>query len=52
VVNILGQKVWERNINKQQISILNIDLSGMTKGIYFIECQYSKGKEVRKIMLQ
>jgi len=52
VVNILGQKVWERNINRQQISILNIDLSGTTKGIYFIECQYSKGKEVRKIMLQ
>jgi hypothetical protein len=52
VVNILGQKVWEKSINKQQISILNIDLSGMTKGIYFVECQYSSGKDVRKIMLQ
>lgn len=52
VVNMLGQKVWERNINKQQTSILDIDLSGMTKGIYFIECQYSSGNDVRKIVLQ
>lgn len=52
VVNILGQKVWERNVSKQQTSIINIDLSGMMKGMYLIECQYSNGEDIRKIMLQ
>jgi hypothetical protein len=50
VVNILGQTVM--NVNGQNKDYYSINLSGMSKGIYFIKCNFASGSVTRKILLQ
>jgi hypothetical protein len=50
VLNTLGQQV--KYISATQSSVYAIDLTSMAKGMYFVECNYATGKEVRKILLQ
>ena len=50
VFNLLGQQV--ASINGQAKDYYSIDLSGMSKGIYFIRCNFASGSVTRKILLQ
>ncbi len=49
IVNILGQTVKTVSCGKEYYSI---DLSGMSKGIYFVKCNFASGSVTRKILLQ
>ena len=50
VANLLGQQVLVINGNNKDY--YSLDLSGMTKGIYFVKCNFATGSVTRKIMLQ
>jgi hypothetical protein len=50
VLNILGQEVM--TVNGQNKDFYSINLSGMSKGIYFIKCNFASGSVTRKILLQ
>ena len=50
ILNMLGQEVM--NINGQKKDNYSIDLSGMSKGIYFVRCNFASGSVTRKISLQ
>lgn len=50
VVNLLGQQV--ATVTGQGKDYYIIDLSGMTKGIYFVTCNFASGSVTRKILLQ
>lgn len=50
VYNLLGQQV--ANVNGQGKDYYSIDLSGMSKGIYFVRCNFASGSVTRKILLQ
>ncbi len=50
VVNLLGQQVAV--INGQNKDYYSIDLSGLSKGIYFVKCNFASGSVTRKILLQ
>lgn len=52
VLDMMGKNVKTININNQQNSIYSIDLSEMSKGIYFVQCQFDEGVISRKIVLQ
>ena len=52
VLDMMGKNVKTININNQQNSIYSIDLSEMSKGIYFVRCQFDEGVISRKIVLQ
>ena len=49
ILNMLGQQVKMVNGGKEYYSI---DLSGMSKGIYFVKCNFASGSVTRKILLQ
>jgi len=49
IMNMLGQQVKIVNGGKEYYSI---DLSGMSKGIYFVKCNFASGSVTRKILLQ
>ena len=49
VLNMVGQQVKVVNGGKEYYSI---DLSGMSKGIYFVKCNFASGSVIRKILLQ
>lgn len=51
VVNLLGQEVHNDSGSKGQY-IYTIDLSAMSKGVYFIRCTFASGSTTRKIRLQ
>jgi hypothetical protein len=50
VINLLGQEV--QTIPGNNADFYSIDLSGMSKGIYFIKCNFASGSITRKILLQ
>jgi hypothetical protein len=52
VTNMVGQEV--QNINTSAIlnNYYSIDLSGMSKGMYFVRCNFASGTITRKILLQ
>ncbi len=52
IFNIIGQEVQNINIAEQQKEYYSIDLSGMSKGIYFVRCNFASGSITRKILLQ
>jgi hypothetical protein len=52
VTNILGQEVANMQAAVPQKDIYCIDLSAMSKGIYFIKCNFASGSITRKILLQ
>ena len=50
VVDLLGRQVaFVKGDNKDYYSI---DLSGLSKGIYFVKCNFASGSVTRKILLQ
>jgi hypothetical protein len=52
VVNTVGQQVMNINTSGQAKNFYSIDLSGMSKGIYFVRCTFASGSVTRKILLQ
>jgi len=50
ITNLLGQQVL--SIDGQNKDYYSIDLSGMSKGIYFIKCNFASGSITRKLSLQ
>lgn len=52
VVNMLGQTIYKMNTASQQSTSYSIDLSAMSKGIYFVQCHFTDGAVTRKIVLQ
>ena len=50
VINMIGQQV--KTIKGQNKDYYSIDLSGMSKGIYFVKCNFASGSVTRKILLQ
>ncbi len=53
VANLLGQQVYSRQITGTPQDVYSIDLSAMSKGIYFVKCNFASGNNItRKILLQ
>ena len=52
IINMMGQQVLHNETAAQQNDIYFIDLSGMSKGIYFVKCNFATGTEIRKIVLE
>lgn len=52
VLNMIGQTVYSINVNNAQITNYNIDLTGMSKGIYMVQCTFARGTVTKKIVLQ
>jgi hypothetical protein len=50
VINLLGQEVMTMNGTGKDY--YTIDLSGFSKGIYFVHCTFGSGIVTRKILLQ
>ncbi len=50
VINVMGQQVM--TLKGQNKDYYSIDLSGMSKGIYFVKCNFASGSVTRKILLQ
>ena len=50
VLNLLGQQV--AIVKGQNKDYYSIDLSGLSKGIYFVKCNFASGSVTRKILLQ
>lgn len=50
ITNVVGQKVHEQNA--ANTTIYNIDMTGMSKGIYFVKCHFAEGMVTRKIVLE
>ena len=51
VINLLGQEVM--TINGQNKDFYSLDLSGMSKGIYFVKCNLASGDIItKKVLLQ
>jgi hypothetical protein len=48
LINILGEVVLNKQINYTE----NIDLSGLSKGIYFLSLENSNGKAIQKIIIK
>jgi Secretion system C-terminal sorting domain/Pregnancy-associated plasma protein-A len=52
VVNILGQTVQGIRLTAIHDNYYTIDLSTISKGIYFVRCNFAAGSITRKILLQ
>jgi hypothetical protein len=50
VTNTVGQRVYEQNA--ANTDIYNIDMTSMSKGVYFVQCHFSEGVVTRKIVLE
>ena len=50
IINLVGQQVL--TVPGQGKDYYSIDLSGMSKGIYFVKCNFASGSVTRKILLQ
>ena len=50
VINLVGQQVM--TVNGQGKDYYSLDLSGMSKGLYFVKCNFASGSVTRKILLQ
>ncbi len=52
ILNMLGQEVAHKNTWGSGSDYYSIDLSGMSKGIYLVRCNFVSGSITRKILLQ
>ena len=52
VYSILGAQVTNVQALGTQKDVYSIDLSGMSKGIYLVKCNFASGSITRKILLQ
>jgi hypothetical protein len=51
VINVTGQKVQEVK-GGANTAIYNFDISGISKGVYFVQCRFDEGIVTRKIVLE
>ena len=51
VTNMMGQTVFEQSA-EANTGIYTIDISGMSKGIYFVQCHFAEGVVTRKIVVE
>lgn len=52
IVNGLGQIVRTIAITDKQLKKYNVDIGGMSKGIYYVRCIFASGTLTKKIVLQ
>lgn len=53
VLNMIGQIIYSFAANNSQISNhYDIDLTGMSKGVYMVQCTFAAGTVTKKIILQ
>jgi hypothetical protein len=52
VSNMLGQTVKTIDINNSATANYNVDLTGLNKGVYLIQCTFTGGTLTKKILLQ
>ena len=52
VLNTLGRQVQHFATGPTGQNLYSIDLSGMSKGIYFVRCNFASGSITRKILVQ
>jgi hypothetical protein len=52
IVNMLGQPVKQIAGNDQQSGAISVDMTGVSKGIYTVQCQYMEGVVSRKIVIE
>lgn len=52
VMNMVGQVVANMNTEDQKKDNFSLNLTGMSKGIYFVKCNFVSGSVTRKITLQ
>jgi hypothetical protein len=52
IVDVIGRGIAESNVSAIAKDYYSIDLSAMSKGVYFIKCNFASGEIVRKILLQ
>ena len=52
VLNMLGEVVWHSDKISFNDNIININLNGLSKGLYFVQCRLQEGNITRRIILQ
>jgi hypothetical protein len=52
LTNIIGQEVRKYEITTSGTDYYSFDLSSLSKGIYFIRCNFATGSITRKILIQ
>jgi hypothetical protein len=52
ICNMLGEVVYKIEINGNATNYYSIDLSDLSKGIYFVRCNFATESITRKISLQ
>lgn len=52
IVNMMGQAVKQIAGTEQQSGAISVDMKGMSKGIYTVQCQYMEGVVSRKIVIE
>eukprot|EP01012_Entosiphon_sulcatum_P014165 TRINITY_DN19253_c0_g1_i1.p1 TRINITY_DN19253_c0_g1~~TRINITY_DN19253_c0_g1_i1.p1 ORF type:complete len:447 (-),score=48.51 TRINITY_DN19253_c0_g1_i1:161-1501(-) len=52
IVNMMGQPVKQIAGNDQQSGAISVDMTGMSKGLYTVQCQYMEGVVSRKIVIE
>lgn len=52
VLNIVGSNVYSISTNNAGFLNYNVDLTGMSKGVYMVRCTFATGTITRKIVLQ
>jgi hypothetical protein len=52
VLNIMSQKVYSINTSNPGITKYDIDLTGLSKGVYLVQCSFATGTVTKKIVLQ
>ncbi len=50
--NAIGQEIRQTPTPGQQENYYSIDLSGFSKGIYFLRCNFASGSVISKVLLQ
>jgi hypothetical protein len=52
VINIMGQKVYSINTNNNPNENYDINLTGLSKVVYMVQCTFATGTITKKIVLQ
>lgn len=52
VLNLMGQQVYSTGISGTGSNQYSIDLTGMSKGIYMVQCNFETGTISKKLILQ
>jgi hypothetical protein len=52
VTNVVGEVVYLQSVTDGSKEYYSIDLSALSKGIYFVRCNFASGIVTRKILLQ